>query len=260
MQLARLKILPILIFVCLMAFSMRLVSISDGITEFSQPAVAQEAEEAAEGEEGEEEAGGGGLFSFFSGGGDEEPTEEGETVQDGSSDVETSAQETKQEDEDEDEPQRFRPRWVDATDSDMEFTDVKIEMFQDLATRRKALEQKEKELATREALLSAAEQELDRKFQELAVIRSDIENLLERQSEQEKERIKSLVSIYEGMKAQQAARIFDTLDLDILVTVLSQMTERKVSPILAAMNPERARTVTIMLAEQKQLPSLPNTN
>ena len=49
-------------------------------------------------------------------------------------------------------------------------------------------------------------------------------------------------------------RIFD---LDILVEVISRMSERKVSPVLAAMNPERARTITIMLAEQKSLPELP---
>ena len=86
------------------------------------------------------------------------------------------------------------------------------------------------------------------------------ENLLENQSEEEKARIVSLVKIYEGMKPKDAARIFDTLDLDILVSVVSQMSERKLSPVLAAMNPERARTVTIMLAEQKRLPSLPQNN
>ena len=59
------------------------------------------------------------------------------------------------------------------------------------------------------------------------------------------------------MKAKDAARIFDTLDLDVLVSVVSQMSERRLSPILAGMNPERARTVTIVLAEQKQLPKLP---
>ena len=56
---------------------------------------------------------------------------------------------------------------------------------------------------------------------------------------------------------KDAARIFDTLDIDILVDVMANMSERKMSPILAAMNPERARTVTIMLAQQKQLPELP---
>ena len=87
-------------------------------------------------------------------------------------------------------------------------------------------------------------------------MQKDIESLLEKQGGQQKDRVISLVKIYEGMKPKDAARIFDTLDLDVLIQVMSKMSERKVAPVLAAMNPERARTVTIMLVEQKTLPTL----
>ncbi len=147
--------------------------------------------------------------------------------------------------------------WRDAADQEIEYSNVRLEMFDDLSARRKTLEKREKELMTREALLRAAEQEIDRKYQELSGLRAEIEGLLQQQSEEEQARITSLVKIYEGMKPKDAARIFDTLDLDILVEVMSKMSERKLSPILAAMNPERARTITIMLAEQKKLPELP---
>ena len=147
--------------------------------------------------------------------------------------------------------------WRDAADQELDYASVKNEMFDELMKRRKGLDKREKELRTREALLRAAEQEIDRKYQELSALRKEIEGLLEQQSEEEKARITSLVKIYEGMKPKDAARIFDTLDLDVLVAVMSQMSERKLSPVLAAMNPERARTITIMLAEQKKLPELP---
>ena len=42
----------------------------------------------------------------------------------------------------------------------------------------------------------------------------------------------------------------------MLLQVLTQMSERKSAPIIAAMSPDRARSVTIMMAEQKALPSL----
>lgn len=147
--------------------------------------------------------------------------------------------------------------WRDASDQELDYASVRMEMFEDLANRRKIIEKREKELMTREALLRAAEQEIDRKYQELSGLRKEIEGLLVQQSEEEQARIASLVKIYEGMKPKDAARIFDTLDLDVLIAVMSQMSERKLSPILAAMNPERARTITIMLAEQKKLPELP---
>lgn len=147
--------------------------------------------------------------------------------------------------------------WKDAADTDLEYADVKMELFQDLSERRKAIEGREKELATREALLKAGEQELDQKFRELETLRKEIEGLLQQQSTEEEARIGSLVKIYEAMKPKDAARIFDSLDMDVLISVISRMSERKTSPILAEMNPERARSVTILLAQQKQLPALP---
>ncbi len=150
-----------------------------------------------------------------------------------------------------------RPDWKDAADTDLEYADVKMELFQDLSERRKAIETREKELATREALLKAGEQELDQKFRELETLRKEIEGLLEQQSTEEEARIGSLVKIYEAMKPKDAARIFDSLDMDVLISVVSRMSERKTSPIMAEMNPERARSITILLAQQKQLPALP---
>ena len=148
--------------------------------------------------------------------------------------------------------------WRDASDQELDYSNVRMEMFDDLSERRKMLDKREKELMTREALLRAAEKEIDRKYQELNGLRTQIEELLQQQSEAEQARITSLVKIYEGMKPKDAARIFDTLDLDVLLAVMAEMSERKLSPILAAMNPERARTITIMLAEQKKLPELPS--
>ncbi len=147
--------------------------------------------------------------------------------------------------------------WKGADDLDDEYSDVKMEMFTDLSKRRKDLDAKEKELNMREALLKAAQTELEQKTDELTTIKTDIESLLKKQTEQEDKRIASLVKIYEGMKAKDAARIFDSLEMDVLLQVMTKMSERKSAPILAAMDPERARNVTIMLAEQNKLPDLP---
>lgn len=147
--------------------------------------------------------------------------------------------------------------WKDATESEYEYSPVREELYEDLAERREGLQQRERALATREAILEAAERELDQKLRELTAVRDEISALLERQSEEELARINSLVKIYEGMKAKDAANIFNTLDIDVLMAVMSRMSERKSAPIMAEMNPERARTVTILLAQQKQIPSIP---
>jgi flagellar motility protein MotE (MotC chaperone) len=146
--------------------------------------------------------------------------------------------------------------WQDATEADIEYSNVKSELYEDLAKRREELDSRERQLSTREALLSAAERELEQKLREMTTIKNEIELLLSEQSEEEQARVNSLVKIYEGMKSKDAARIFNTLDMDVLILVMSRMSERKSAPILAEMNPERARTVTILLAQQKQLPTL----
>lgn len=150
-----------------------------------------------------------------------------------------------------------RGEWRDAGDTDIDQSSVRTEIYQDLAKRRDTLDTREKEIAVREALLSAAERELDQKVRELNTVREEIEVLMKKRSEEEEARISSLVKIYEGMKPKDAARIFNTLDLDVLIAVMTRMSERRSSPILAEMEVERARTVTILMSEQKKMPILP---
>lgn len=136
------------------------------------------------------------------------------------------------------------------------FSDAEIDVLQSLAKRREALEKREKELATREALLNVAEAEVDNKIAELKTLRTEIEKLLGKQSDVQENRLRSLVKIYENMKPQEAARIMNTLEMEVLLDVIGRMSERRSAPILANMTPDRARAVTIRLAEQRKLPEL----
>lgn len=140
---------------------------------------------------------------------------------------------------------------------EMDYSDSEIEILQSLAKRREDLRQKEAALQQKEALLAAAEKQLEAKMVELGELRSEIENLLGQQQEEQEARINSLVRMYETMKAKDAARIFDTLEMDVLISVMGRMSERRAAPILAEMNSDIARTVTIKLAEQKKLPEMP---
>lgn len=150
--------------------------------------------------------------------------------------------------------------WKDSTDSDAEDSPVKSELYKDLAKRRDDLDKREKELAVREALLSAAEREVDQKLKELTTLRGEIEGAMKKRSAEEDAHINSLVKIYEGMKPKDAAAIFNTLDLDVLQEIMTRMNERKTSPILALMSPDRAKTITIMMAQRKDAPALPPAN
>jgi flagellar motility protein MotE (MotC chaperone) len=56
--------------------------------------------------------------------------------------------------------------------------------------------------------------------------------------------------MYENMKPRDAARVFDRLSIDILVSVVLQMNPRKMSEVLAAMTPESAEKLTVALANR----------
>jgi flagellar motility protein MotE (MotC chaperone) len=57
--------------------------------------------------------------------------------------------------------------------------------------------------------------------------------------------------MYENMKAKDAARIFDRLDLKVLVDVATKINPRRMSDILAQMSAESAERLTVELAGRK---------
>lgn len=149
------------------------------------------------------------------------------------------------------------PKWQDASDANIDDSEVREGVYADLRKRREDLEMREKKLSEREALLAAAEKEVDKKVKEMEGLRDELRDLLKQQTAAEAARIQSLVKIYSGMKPKDAARIFDTLDTDTLMDIISHMPESKAGGIMALMDANRAKALTTLLAEQKKLPDMP---
>ena len=70
---------------------------------------------------------------------------------------------------------------------------------------------------------------------------------------QENAKFQSLVKIYENMKPREAAKIFDELDMPMLIQIVTRMKEIRVAPIIAAMNPSKAKELSIELSKQRSL-------
>ena len=62
------------------------------------------------------------------------------------------------------------------------------------------------------------------------------------------------MKIYEAMKPKEAARIVEKLDMPVLLDVVERMKERKASAVLAKMDPAKAKSVTLELAQRRDLP------
>ena len=222
----RVRILPMLIIVLALLFSVKLGNIWQGASSIDfrdgldmQPALAQQSD-APEGTPGQNA-----------------------NVSDGPPPGTTPLQETDAETPVLSDPNRFSER--------------EVQLLQELAERRNVLDARERQLEEREALLKAAEQRLVEKQTELNATKGELKALLKEQDAQEKAKVKQLVAIYENMKPQDAANIFDDLEMPVLLQVIENMKERKVAPVIASMSTEKARELTKELADQRKLPSLP---
>jgi flagellar motility protein MotE (MotC chaperone) len=118
-----------------------------------------------------------------------------------------------------------------------------------LQERRQELETKARELDMREGMLKATEQKLG--GAPGSANKSDDAKggpAGQRKEDADSARFKSIVIMYETMKPKDAAKIFDRLDIKVLIEVASQINPRKMSEIMAQMNPEAAERLTVELA------------
>ena len=113
-----------------------------------------------------------------------------------------------------------------------------------LQERRTELDARARELEMRESLMKAAEKRLEGRVAELKELEARINNTVQAKEESEAARFKNLVTMYENMKAKEAAKIFDRLDIRVLFEVATQIKPRRMSDILAQMSPEAAERLT----------------
>lgn len=123
-----------------------------------------------------------------------------------------------------------------------------------LQERRQELDQRARELDMRETLLQATEKRIQARAAELKETETRITAALQKKDEAELARFKSLVTMYESMKAKDAAKIFDRLDIKLATEVANQINPRRMSDILAQMTPENAEKLTVELANRNAAP------
>jgi len=143
-----------------------------------------------------------------------------------------------------------------ARDDPTLLTPAEIDLLQQLAERRENLDSRERELDIQGALLQAAETRIGKKVKELKTLQAAIAKLIKTYDDQQNAKLQSVVKIYENMKAKDAARIFEELDMDTLLMVAERMKERKLAPIMAKMDPTKATEITVELSRLREMPAV----
>jgi len=119
-----------------------------------------------------------------------------------------------------------------------------------LQERRQEIDARARELDIREGLLKAAETKLEQRLAELKEMEKRINDATQAKEGSEAGRFKGLVTMYENMKPKDAAKVFDRLELPVLVQVTNLINPRKMSDILGQMSPDAAERLTTELASR----------
>lgn len=119
-----------------------------------------------------------------------------------------------------------------------------------LSARRDTLKQRSEALDLREQLLGNAERKLEEGVDTLKQGEDKAEGGGSQRAEAERAALKNIVTMYETMKPKDAARVFDRLNLEVLVPIVLAMNPRKMAEVLALMQSEPAEKLTVALANR----------
>jgi flagellar motility protein MotE (MotC chaperone) len=118
----------------------------------------------------------------------------------------------------------------------------------ELRQRRQELDARDTTVTARESTLAAAELRLNARVAELESLQHKLEGLEQAREQRDDASWLGLVKLYESMKPRDAATIFNDLDMNVLLGVVDRMKDAKAAPVLAAMQPDKARELTTKLA------------
>ena len=119
-----------------------------------------------------------------------------------------------------------------------------------LQNRRQELDARSREIDIRESLLKASERRAEGRVEELKAIESRITDAAQKKVDEEAARFKGIITMYEGMKPKDAAKVFDRLEMPVLFEIASQIAPRKMADILGLMAPEAAERLTVEMARR----------
>lgn len=110
-----------------------------------------------------------------------------------------------------------------------------------LADRKKQLDKREEELNKVAAQIEKQKFEIAEKLNQLEEVRQKISAALQERIKADDGKVDVLVQMYTNMKPVQAAKVFETLDEDLVIEILSRMKKKSAADILNLIKPEKAQ-------------------
>ncbi len=110
-----------------------------------------------------------------------------------------------------------------------------------LAERKKELDQREEDLNKKSAEIAKQKTEIESKLVQLEDYRTKISTLLKDRIAADSSKVDTLVQVYSNMKPIQAAQVFEKMDEDLVIEILSRMKKKSAADILNLIKTEKAQ-------------------
>ena len=122
---------------------------------------------------------------------------------------------------------------------------VQSQTFFAIEKQKADLDDEKKRMGEQQDHVLMVEQELEKNRSDLTEERKKLEKLVGQSDELDKKRIKQLAKVYSAMRPEEAARILETLDDDLLINILGAMgDDRQKAKILSVLSPDKASRVS----------------
>lgn len=120
-----------------------------------------------------------------------------------------------------------------------------------LDARRVELEERGTRLEQRETDFSARERELAVRLTELKELSERLKIEREKGDKQRSTQLDQLANVYGSMNPPEAAHLLEQLDIQVSLSLIERMPEKRIGQILSLMNPQRALELTNLLSQRK---------
>ncbi len=112
-----------------------------------------------------------------------------------------------------------------------------------LAERKRELDQREEDIKRREEQVTKMKEEIEAKLKEIQNYRNNIAVLLRDRVATDSAKVDTLVQVYSNMKPAQAAKVFETMDEDLVIEILGKMKKKSAADILNLVKAEKAQVL-----------------
>lgn len=110
-----------------------------------------------------------------------------------------------------------------------------------LAERKKELDAREEELNKKAAEIVKQKLDIEAKLKQLEESRDKIAGMLKERIASDSGKVDNLVQVYSNMKPNQAAKVFETMDEDLVIEILGRMKKKNAADILNLVKTEKAQ-------------------